>query len=286
MSISGGLDRALINGKAAGCQVIQIFTRNTSRWLTRPIPSVEIDAFNKARDETGIEPVAAHDTYLINLASPRPQVREKSYCALMEEMERAERLEIPYLVIHPGSHVGDGEKKGFERISDALNRIHDSTPQFRVKTLLETTAGQGTNLGCRFEHLAEIIDRTDARERLGVCLDTCHVFAAGYDFRTPVAYMDLIRKFDSVIGLNRLYLFHINDAKNGVGSGIDRHEHLGQGCIGRRGFSHFLKDPIFEHIPFLIETPKGKNEKGIDLDVVNLSFLKGLMEDKVQHDCI
>lgn len=286
MSVSGGLSKALVRGKKAGCQVIQIFTRNTSRWVSRPISSVEIDAFIKARYETGIEPVAAHDSYLINLASPHLEVREKSFHALLDEMERAVNLEIPYLVIHPGSHLGEGEKKGIKRISEALNRIHDRTPEVQTKILLETTAGQGTNLGYRFEHLAEIIDGTDAQKRLGVCLDTCHAFAAGYDFRTTRTYRELIRMFDRVIGLNRLHLFHINDSKKGLGSRVDRHEHLGLGYIGKRGFSLLLKDPAFDALPFLIETPKGKNEKGVEWDTVNLGFLAKVMEDKILDDCI
>ena len=279
MSITGGLSKALFRGRKRGCQVIQIFTKNPNRWISRGLSPKEIDAFNEARRETSIEPVAAHDSYLINLASPRREDREKSFHALLDEMDRAERLSIPYVVMHPGSHLGDGEKVGIKRISEALNHIFDRTSQFQVKILLETTAGQGTNLGYRFEHLAEIIGQTEAEERLGVCLDTCHVFAAGYDFRDEENYRKLVRDFDVIIGLNRCRLFHINDSKKGLGSRIDRHEHIGQGSIGERAFSFFLQSPIFRNLPFLLETPKGSDESGADRDLLNLRILRRLMEE-------
>jgi deoxyribonuclease-4 len=267
MSISGGLDRALFRGKIAGCQVIQIFARNTTRWTSRTLSTTDIDVFHRAQEETSIEPVAIHDSYLINPASPRSDVREKSFYALLDEIEKAEILRIPYLVMHPGSHLGDGEKKGLERISESLNRIHEETAGFKVEILLETTAGQGTNLGYCFEHLAKIVEGIDARERVG------------YDFRTAVAYRDLMRRFDNIIGLNRLKLFHINDSKKGLGSRVDRHEHLGYGMIGKEAFPFFLKDPMFKDLPFLIETPKGKNKNGVDWDELNLKFLKHLTEE-------
>lgn len=279
MSISGGLWKALFRGKKSGCQVIQIFTKNPNRWISKELSSKEIDAFNEARAKTAIVPVASHDSYLINLASPRREDRKKSFHALFDEMDRAERLSIPYVVMHPGSHLGDGEKAGINRIAEALNHIFDRTPQFQVKILLETTAGQGTNLGYRFEHLAEIIEQTEAEERLGVCLDTCHVFAAGYDFRDEENYRKLVRDFDTIIGLNRCRLFHINDSKKGLGSRIDRHEHIGQGSIGERAFSFFLQSPIFENLPFLLETPKGSDESGTDRDLLNLRILRRLMEE-------
>lgn len=286
MSISGGLDRALLRGKEAGCRVIQIFTRNTSQWNARPLSKAEVEAFQRAREETSVEPVAVHDSYLINLASSRADVRERSFGALLDEMERARRLEIPFLVIHPGSHLGDGEESGLKKIAEALKRILDRTSRTRVKILLETTAGQGTNLGYRFEHLARIMKLTGARERMGVCLDTCHVFAAGYDFRTAGSYRKLIREFDDIIGLRRLKLFHVNDSKKDLGSRVDRHEHPGHGFIGKKGLSFFLRDPVFRDLPFVIETPKGKNEKGVDLDVTNLKALKRWMKGKATDDRI
>lgn len=279
MSIAGGLDKALLRGSEVGCQVIQVFTRYRVRWSAKKLSEKEIEAFHKTRKKTGIIPVSIHNSYLINLASPRPHVRKRSLSALLNEMMWAERLKIPYLVMHPGAHLGEGEKRGLKRISEAINRVHNRTRDYKVKILLETTAGQGTNLGYRFEHLAEIFEMTECRERLGVCLDTCHVFAAGYDLRTPETFNQLLKKFDGIIGLDRLKLFHINDSKNELGSRLDRHEHPGKGHIGLQGFSFFLNEPKFETLPFLLETPKGRDENGVDLDVLNLNFLKSLIKE-------
>lgn len=259
--------------------MIQIFARNPNRWESKGLVPREIDAFHRARTETSIAAVAVHNSYLINLASPRRDIRQRSFIALLDEMERAEALSIPYLVMHPGSHMGKGEKIGHGRVSEALNRIIDLTGLSSVKILLETTAGQGTNLGYRFEHLAEIMEHIEAKERLGVCVDTCHVFAAGYDFRDTAGFSKLLEDFDGTIGLDYLKLFHINDSKKGLGSRIDRHEHPGQGFIGEKGLSFFLKNPLFGDLPFLLETPKGRDETGIDRDKLNLSILKRLMEE-------
>ena len=282
MSIAGGLYRALLRGREAGCEVIQIFTQNRNRWKSRKLSAKEIDLFHKACDETSILAVAAHNSYLINLASARSHVLRKSFFALLQELERAELLGIPYLVMHPGAHVGDGEKKGLRRIADALNRVFERTSDYRVKILLEMTAGQGTSLGYRLEHLAEILEMTESQDRLGVCMDTCHAFAAGYDFRTAKAYRQFFGEFDRILGLDRLRLFHLNDSKNGFGSRVDRHEHPGAGFIGLKAFSFFLNDPKFAHLPFLIETPKGKSKEGLDWDVVNLNLLRSLIK-KANH---
>lgn len=279
MSIKGGPANALFRGKEAGCRVIQLFTRNANRWASKPLSPSEIDAFHRARTETRVEPVSAHDSYLVNLASPRSEIRQKSLEALVEEVKRCDLLGIPYLVMHPGAHLGEGITAGLRRVSDGLNRLFDRLPDSGVGLLLETTAGQGANLGCRFEHLAEIVGATEARERLGVCVDTCHIFAAGYDFRTEAAARALLAKFDEVVGLNRLRLFHLNDAKRELGSRVDRHEHIGRGLIGKEGFTFLLREPIFENTPFLLETPKGRDENGLDWDVRNLRFLNGLVED-------
>ena len=277
MSIAGGIQKALWRGKKAGCQVVQIFTQSPSRWTSGPLKAEEIAAFENARQETGIEPVSVHDSYLINLASPKRSLRRKSIGALSLELERTEALRIPWLVIHPGSHVGAGETTGLKHISESLNRVFDHSPKTRVKILLETTAGQGTNLGNRLEHLAEIIDGTECRDRLGICLDTCHIFAAGYDIREESSYRNLIRSFDSTLGLDKLKLFHINDSKRELGSRIDRHEHPGHGFIGEKAFSFFLMDTAFQNLPFILETPKGKNSRGIDWDVENLMLLQSIM---------
>ena len=286
MSIAGGLYRALLRGKEAGCRAIQIFARNRSQWHAGKLTTNDIDLFHKTREETSIDAVAVHNSYLINLASPRSDIFEKSFHALLDELERTELLGIPYLVMHPGSHLGEGEKKGLRRIAEAMDRIHDRTTNYRVKILLETTAGQGTNLGYRFEHLAEILESTESHERLGVCFDTCHVFAAGYDFRTAETYSQLLTEFDATIGLSRLRLFHINDSKNELGSRIDRHEHPGEGFMGSKAFSFILNEPKFAAHSFLLETPKGKDEKGQDSDVVNLNLLKSLINEADNNDCV
>jgi deoxyribonuclease-4 len=282
MSISGGLYRALLKGREVGCQAIQIFTRNQIQWNSKELSTKEIDLFHKACEETAIPVVAAHSSYLINLASTRSHVFEKSIHSLVQEMVRVERLGIPYLVMHPGAHVGGGEKKGLEQIAGALNGVLERTSGYRVKILLETTAGQGTSLGYRLEHLAEILEMAECQDRLGICVDTCHAFAAGYDFRTVKAYRQFLKEFDTILGLARLGLLHINDSKNGLGSRLDRHEHPGAGCIGLKAFSFFLNDPKLAQLPFLIETPKGKNKHGQDWDRVNLSLLKGLIK-KANH---
>lgn len=280
MSIAGQPALALVRGAEVGCQVIQFFTRNRVRWSARKLSPSEIDRFHRVREETGVIPVAVHGSYLINLASDRADVRRKSRSLLACELEWAEALQVPFLVLHPGSHKGDGLEKGLERISKALNRIMDL--KFQAKILLETTSGQGTNIGYRFEHLAEIMARVDDPQRLGICFDTCHVFSAGYDFCTRSAYRHLFSEFDTIIGLERLNLFHINDSKGQSGSGIDRHEHPGRGNIGLRALSMLLNDPRFHHHSFLLETPKGIDSGGKDLDMTNLNRLRNLIEVRGQ----
>jgi deoxyribonuclease IV len=279
MSVSGGLEKAILRGEKCGCQVIQIFTRNPNQWVRRELSLKEINAFHEARKQTSVVPVAAHDSYLINLASSRREDRERSLQALQDELARADRLSIPYVVMHPGSHLGDGEKKGIRRIAEALDRICDCTSGLRGQILLATTAGQGTSRGYRFEQLAEIIRQTGSRNRLGVCLDTCHIFAAGYHFGDRETFDKLIKDFDAIIGLNRLKLIHVNDSKKERGSRIDRHEHIGQGFIGGQAFSFLLKSPLLKELPFILETPKGTDASGTDLDILNLGVLRRLIEE-------
>ena len=278
MSIAGGLEKALLRGKKRGCNVIQIFTRNSNRWDAKPLEKDEIGRFQEVQKETAVEPVSVHDSYLINLASPRRDVRERSVTALFDEIKRTEALNIPFLVMHPGAHLGEGEKVGIRRISEAFNRLFEALGRTPVTILLETTAGQGSSLGYRFEHIAEIIERVRQENRFGVCLDTCHVFAAGYDFRTPEKYEDLIEHFEKIVGLERLKLFHFNDSKRELGSRVDRHEHIGQGKIGKAGLTYFLRDGRFKDLPFLLETPKGKDSRGRDLDEVNLKLMRKILE--------
>ena len=276
MSVAGGLERALFRGRDAGCDIIQIFTAGSRQWKPRELTGGEVDAFHRAREQTIVQPVAAHTNYLINLASPRPEVAERSVRSLEQEMVRASLLGIPYVVLHPGSHLGSGESRGLLRISEGLNRVLKAVGDRGVVLLLETTAGQGTSLGCRLEHLAEIREGVEQSHLMGVCLDTCHVFAAGYDFCTDSAYRRFIESFARTVGLDRLKLFHINDSKTPMGSRVDRHEHIGEGRIGGEALGRFLRDPRFSGHAFVLETPKGKDKKGRDSDMLNLGRLRRL----------
>ena len=277
ISIAGGLDKAFLRGSKTGCDVIQIFSRNAAQWASRPLQQEALRAFDLAQKRTSIRALAVHNNYLINPASPDWEIRRKSFKGLLEEVRRAALLRIPYVVMHPGSHLGEGEKRGIKRVASALVKLHAGFEEFPVEILIETTAGQGTNLGYRFEHIGEMINMAGAGDWMGVCLDTCHVFAAGYDFRSEQAYGEMTAEFDRVIGLERLKLLHMNDSKKGLGSRIDRHEHLGLGCIGPKALSFFLNDPRFKHLPFIIETPKGKDESGMDWDVRNLNLMRNIM---------
>jgi len=280
MSISGQPALALRRGAEVGCRVIQFFSRNRVRWSAKKLSGSEIDQFHRVREETSVIPVALHGSYLINLASDRADIRRKSLSLLKRELGWAADLDIPFLILHPGSHKGDGLKKGLQRIIKALDQIYDL--KYKVKILLETTAGQGTNIGYLFEHLAEIMTSVNHPERLGVCFDTCHVFSAGYDFQTKHAYRHLFSEFDRIIGLEKLILFHVNDSKGKLGEKRDRHEHPGQGHIGMKAFSMLLNDPRFSHHSFLLETPKDVDSRGRDMDIINLKTLKNLIKAKTK----
>jgi len=274
MSIAGGVSQALERGHSIGCEAIQIFTRNQRQWQAPPPDPKELERFKLKQAETGIQPVVAHDSYLINLGSPDEAAWQKSLQAYIVELEQCQALSIPYLVMHPGSHLGSGEEAGLCRIADALDHAHAITPSFGVVTLLETTAGQGTNLGYRFEQLAAIREMVAEPGRIAVCFDTSHVFAAGYGLRTPAAYAATMAEFDRLLGLDLLRCFHLNDSKKGLGSRVDRHEHIGQGLLGLEPFRLLLNDPRFVHLPGLLETPKGPE---MQEDVENLRVLRGLV---------
>lgn len=269
-SIAGGLEKALERGRVTGCEVVQIFTGSSRQWRSPRIGPREIEAFREARKRTAVQPIAVHTHYLINLASPRSAVFERSLIAFANELERTALLGIPYLVMHPGAHLGSGERTGLKRLTGALDRMLERSENRSSTVLLETTAGQGTGLGYRLEHLAEIIQGGAHGDRLGVCLDTCHAFAAGYDFRGASGYSRFMESFDRVVGLERLRMFHINDSKTPLGSRIDRHEHIAEGRIGLRALARFIRDPRFARHPFILETPKGKDEDGRDWDERNL----------------
>ena len=275
MFITGGLHKAIEHGEELGCESIQIFTKSNRSWKAKEITDEAIDAFLTKSSETKVSPVFTHNTYLINLCSTDKIKLENSYTGMLVELERAEKLELPYTVLHPGSHLGIGEEKGLKRIADNLRQLFSETEGYKIKVLLETMAGQGTNLGYKFEHLATLLNLIDYPDRTGTCFDTCHAFTAGYDFRTEKGYEEVISAFDSIIGLNHLLVFHLNDSLKECGSRVDRHEHIGKGYIGIEGFKHFLNDQRFKSIPGVLETPKGKDYAE---DKKNLKVLRGLID--------
>ncbi|NOZ24177.1 MAG: deoxyribonuclease IV [Planctomycetes bacterium] len=277
MSIAGGLHKALERGHDVRCDTIQIFTRPNVNWRAKEISVDDVRLFEKAQRETGIDLAVAHDCYLINLCSTNETTYRRSMAALEDEVRRADVLGLPYLIMHPGAHGGRGESEGLKRIADALTTIHAHTKNANVKILLETTAGMGTVLGYRFEQLREIIEETkDGERRLGVCYDTCHTFAAGYDLRTRKGYRQVMQEFDRVIGLDYLRAIHLNDSKGDLGSRLDRHEHIGRGKLGLNAFRHLLNDPRFANHPMYLETPKGKSYYW---DRRNLGTLRRLVQE-------
>ena len=271
MSIEGGLHKAFARGEALGCTVIQLFTRNASQWKVKPLMENQISLFKSEQERTGIMTVA-HDSYLINLGSPKPGLWSQSVKAFRVEMDRSEELGIPCLVMHPGAHTGSGEEEGLKSIIRALNKLLKETEGYALKILLENTAGQGSALGYSFEHLAQILSKAKYTERMGVCFDTCHAFAAGYDLRDRASYEKVMNDFDRIIGLDRIMALHLNDCKKGMGMRVDRHEHIGKGTLGLECFKLVMTDPRFRQIPKLIETPKDSD--GIEMDEVNLAMLR------------
>jgi len=238
------------------------------QWRARPLSELEIAGFREGLKECRIQTTVSHDSYLINLGSHEPVTLQKSLDAFADEIERCEQLGIPFLVFHPGSHVGAGEAVGLQRIVDSLNAVLDRKPKYKTQVLLENTAGQGSNLGYRFEHLAEILAKTENPNRLGVCLDTCHLFASGYDLRTRSTYEATLREFDAIVGLSRVKAFHLNDSKKSLGSRVDRHENIGKGELGLEPFRFLLNDPRFACLPMLLETPGGNEAYRIDLSTL------------------
>jgi deoxyribonuclease-4 len=275
MLITGGLHKAIESGETINCETIQIFTKSNRSWTAKSLIDEDVIQFLNKCTKTKINPIFAHNTYLINLCATDSAIYQKSIEGMKMEIERAEQLHLPFTVLHPGSHMGAGEEKGLQKIAEALRKIFSETEGFKVRVLLETTAGQGTNLGYTFEHLATLLKLIDYPDRIGTCFDTCHAFAAGYDFRTEKGYEQVISSFDSVIGLNSLFAFHINDSINDCGSRVDRHEHIGKGAIGTEGFKHFLNDKRLINHPGVLETPKDKDYKE---DIMNLKVLRSLIE--------
>lgn len=275
MSISGGVFNSLLFGKELECTTIQIFTKNNNQWKAKELTPQDVQKFFENQKESQISPVVGHNGYLINLASPKEDIHDLSLQSMLVELQRAELLRLPYVVMHPGSHVGSGEKEGIRKIARSIDWLHGKTKGFKVKICLETTAGQGSAIGHRFEHLVEIIRQVKDSDRLGVCYDTCHTFAAGYDIRSKKSYEATFKEFDKVIGLSRLKVIHLNDSLKDLGSRVDRHQHIGEGKIGLEGFRLLMNDKRWEKIPKILETPK---EGGTARDVRNLNVLRSLVK--------
>ncbi|QDU56796.1 deoxyribonuclease IV [Aeoliella mucimassa] len=278
MSIAGGYYKAVEAASRAGCECVQLFTKNNNQWRAKELTDAEAERFKATLAELGITNPIAHDSYLINLGSPDDELWKKSIDALVVELQRADKLGIPYVVAHPGAFTTSTEAEGIRRIANGLNEVHKQTKGIGSQVLLETTAGQGSNLGWRFEHLSGIIEKTRDPDRLGVCFDTCHVFAAGYAMETKKEYLATIRELDKTVGYKMVKAFHLNDSLKPLGSRVDRHAHIGEGEMGLEPFRHLLNDRRFKKVPMYLETPKGTSDLGEDFDVVNLRTLRGLIE--------
>lgn len=287
LSIAGGLYKAVDAAAALGMDTVQIFTHSPSQWSVLPVSTEQkwqgkvladddIRKFREALEKSGIRRPCAHDSYLINLATPDDALWQKSLEAVVSELLRAESLGLEGVVMHPGSFVTSSEEQGQRRIVQGLDEAHRRTKGVRCQYWLETTAGQGTNLGHRFEQIAFVLDEVKEPERLGVCVDSCHIFAAGYAVQTQTEYDETMDKLDRSIGIERVRAWHLNDSKKPLGSRVDRHEHIGEGCLGLEPFRLILNDPRFADTPMYLETEKGERD-GVNLDAMNLATLKSLM---------
>jgi len=276
-SISGGVSSSIDRANELDFNAIQIFSKSNNRWEAKSLEEKEIESFKKKWEESKIEFIVVHDSYLINLCAKKKPLLEKSRSAFIDELKRCEQLGIEYLNFHPGAHTGQGEKDGIKKIAESINIAHSKTKNFKVKSMLETTAGQGTTLGYTFKQLKEIIDLVDEKERMCVCIDTAHIFAAGYDIKSEKGYEKTMKDFNDIIGLDLLKCFHMNDSKKELGSKVDRHDHIGKGFIGKEGFTNIMNDKKIAKIPKILETPKDKDMKE---DLENLKVLRGLIKKK------
>lgn len=281
MSIAGGIELAPERGGSVGCEIIQLFTKSSNQWAAKPLTDKDADLFKTNIKQHKIQTAFAHDSYLINLGSPDKALHKKSLEAFIHELERAEKLGLFALVFHPGSHTTEEHKTSLEkteddclkRIADAVNVAHEKTKGYSLLTCFENAAGQGSNVGYRFEHLARLIELSEDKKRVGVCFDTQHAFAAGYDLRTEEGYEKVFSEFDKIVGIKWIRCFHLNDSKKGLGSRVDRHEHIGKGELGLTAFRCLMNDPRFKNHPMSLETPKGPDLKE---DVMNLKQLRAL----------
>lgn len=277
MSIAGGFYKAVDAAAACGCDCVQLFTKNANQWRAKNITPQDVERFHASLEKTGVGYPIAHDSYLINLASPDDVLWQKSIDALENELRRAAMLGIPYVVTHPGAYTTSTEEEGLQRIIGGLDTIGSRLEGCNARCLLETTAGQGTSLGARFEHFATILDGVKDPDRLGICLDTCHIFAAGYPMETKQQYNATFRALDRTVGLGQIKAFHLNDSRRELGSRVDRHARIGQGEMGIAPFRHLLNDERFAETPMYLETPKGE-EDGVALDILNLQTLRDLIK--------
>jgi deoxyribonuclease-4 len=280
MSIAGGVQMSIQRARSIGCTVMQIFVKNNMQWFARPLTRQEIRRFLKHTQRDELLSIFGHANYLINLAATNPQFHANSLRALSEELIRADQLKLPFLVLHPGAHLGAGEEAGLEKIIESIDSVLSGIPKIETRIALETTAGQGSCLGSKFEQLAYIIGRVREPERLCVCLDTAHIFAAGYSLGSKSAVRNTFREFDRVIGRDRLVAIHFNDSKTARGSRVDRHEHIGKGKIGLETFRFIMRDRRFREIPKVLETPKGKDLREDVINMKTLRTLAGKMNDE------
>ena len=274
-STAGGVSKSIDLAEKFGFTAMQIFTKNNNRWFQKSLEEEEIVAFKSKFKASKIEFVVSHDSYLINLCAKDNSILKKSRSAFIDELKRCELLGIPYLNFHPGAHLGAGAEDGIKLIAESINLVHEKTEDYKVSSMLETTAGQGTTIGYRFEQLQKIIELVERKERMSVCIDTAHIFAAGYNIKDSKEFNKVINAFDDIIGWDKLKCFHMNDSKKELGSRVDRHEHIGKGFIGLDGFSNIMNDKRLKKIPKILETPKGKEQLE---DLENIAALQSLIK--------
>ena len=279
MSIAGGYYKAVEIAAAEGCDCVQIFTKNNNQWRAKPLTEEDVRLFTEAMETLGITHPISHDSYLINLGSPDKVLWKKSVDALVIEIERASRLQIPYVVAHPGAFTSSSEAAGIRQIARGINEVHKQTKKRTAQILLETTAGQGSNLGWQFEQLGAILEKVKNPDTVGICFDTCHVHAAGYPMESDKEYRATMRKLNSAVGLKKVKAFHLNDSKKPFGSRVDRHEAIGKGHLGLAPFKHLLNDRRFKKVPMYLETPKGPRGNST-WDRANLRLLRKLIETR------
>lgn len=283
LSISGGMHEAILAARELTMECVQVFTKNQRQWVAPPLSEDTIARWRDAKTKTGITLAVSHDSYLINLASPDDAAWRKSIDAFADELRRCDQLDIPYLVTHPGAHMGTGEDAGLTRVAKALDELHETMPELRVVTCLEITAGQGSSLGHRLEHLRTIIGRVKQPERVAVCLDSAHMIEAGYDLTSGEGAAGVIDEVDRVVGLARVKVWHINDSKTPRGSRVDRHEHIGHGHVALEAMAAIVRHPAFAMVPKILETAKENAPDGRPWDAINLATLRDLREGRPIH---